>query len=562
MPRKSSRIEHGVNEKARPSSSGRIRLTGMTGGVKRASVLLFLVLVVLNGCTLGPTGSATSEEASEVTPAEGIPAVANGDLLILNAILISPERTEPVHDIDVLVHDGYIQEIAEDIEITAGVEVLDAKGLYLMPGLIDSHVHVYQATGLKPRYTEDFDALYDAYLDQLPRSFLYFGYTSVIELNARPEANQRFNAASYHPRLFHCGALVLDDGYFMLDAISEVGFAERHPTYLHDPSANHPTPDGDDPANHTPERSVAVQVKEGARCIKLHYEEAHWFPGGPPPFRLPSQALIEDVVRAAHANGIPVVLHATTPSGHRMALRAGVDMAAHGVWEWPDVDHAVDVGDEVQQPPDAISALIDEQAAAGFQTQPTMRTIRNTQSMFDDEFLNSPLLDQVLSAAYLDYLRGSAQVQRDIFLSTFGESIAPGADPDVVGARLETFNTRYERLIKRFSDEGGRLLLGTDTAVGAFGWGSPPGLSGYLEMSAWAGAGIPLATIFKAATLDNAKAFGLADELGTVEPGKRADSLLLAENPLSDITAYDTIKVVITDGHPIDRQALSAKRAD
>ena len=132
----------------------------------------------------------------------------------------------------------------------------------------------------------------------------------------------------------------------------------------------------------------------------------------------------------------------------------------------------------------------------------------------------------------------------------------------MVGARLETFNTRYERLIKRFSDNGGRLLLGTDTAVAGSGWGTPPGLSGYLEMSDWANAGIPLETIFRAATLDNAKAFGLADQLGTVESGKRADLLLLAENPLSHISAYDTIKVVIVGGNPIDRQRLSASQLD
>ena len=116
-------------------------------------------------------------------------------------------------------------------------------------------------------------------------------------------------------------------------------------------------------------------------------------------------------------------------------------------------------------------------------------------------------------------------------------------------------------MIKRFSDGGGRLLFGTDTAVGGFGWGSPPGLSGYLEMQSWARAGIPLRTIFKAATLDNASAFGLEDQLGTIEPGKRADLLLFADNPLTDVSAYNTIKTIIVDGLPIERQALSASRA-
>ncbi len=481
-----------------------------------------------------------------------VPAAAEGDLLIRNVTLVSPERDELVHNVDVLVQDGYIQEVAKHIKSKIGIKILEASGLYLTPGLIDSHMHTYHATGLKRRYTSNFDTLYDAYMDQQPRSFLYFGYTSIIELNATSKANQRFKAASHHPRLFHCGhGLVLDDGFMALEFEND-GFARRFPHYLRVPGSKHPTPDGDDPANHTPERAVASLIEDGARCIKLYYEEALWYPGGPPTFRLPSQAVIENVVRAAHANNIPVLLHATTPSGHRMALRAGVDIAAHGLWEWPSV------GYETMQPPEAIAALIDEQAAAGFQIQPTMRTIRNTQSMFDAEFLNSPLLKHVLPAAYLDYLKGPAQAQRDTFLSVFGDMIVTDSNPDVIGDRLETFNTRYEQLIKRFSDSGGRLLLGTDTAVGGFGWGSPPGLAGYLEMRSWASAGISLQAIFKAATIDNAKAFGLDDQLGTIEPGKRADLLLFTENPLSNVTAYNTIKTVIIGGRPTDRQELSA----
>ncbi len=477
---------------------------------------------------------------------------AEGNLLIRNARLVSPEREESTANLDVLIQGGNIQEIAEHIENIPGVDVLDAAGLYLTPGLIDSHVHVYHATGLKRQYTEQYEDLYTSYLAQAPRSFLYFGYTSVIELNADLKANETFNAVTPHPRLFHCGhGLVLDDGFMALDFEAE-GFAKRFPHYLHAPGSNHPTPDGDEPASHTPEASVASLIEDGAICIKLYYEEALWFPGGAPPFRLPSQALIEEVVQAAHSKGVPVLMHATTPSGHRMALRAGVDIVAHGLWEWPSV------GYEITQRPAAVAALIDEEAKAGLQVQPTMRTIRNTQSMFDAEFLQSPLLKKVLPAEYLEYLRGPAQAQRGTFLSMFGASIVPGGNPAVVGDRLETFNTRYEHLIKRHYDEGGRLLLGTDTAVGGFGWGSPPGLSGYLEMRSWANAGIPLKTIFRAATIDNAKAFGLNGQIGSIEPGKRADLLLLAENPLSDVSAYDTITTIILGGFAIDRQALSA----
>ena len=104
----------------------------------------------------------------------------------------------------------------------------------------------------------------------------------------------------------------------------------------------------------------------------------------------------------------------------------------------------------------------------------------------------------------------------------------------------------------RSENQSNRLILR------CFGWGCPPGLSGYLEMRSWARAGISLRNIFKAATIDNAKAFGLQDELGTIEPGKRADLLLLAESPLIDISAYNTIRTIIVGGRPIDRQAMSA----
>ena len=65
-------------------------------------------------------------------------------------------------------------------------------------------------------------------------------------------------------------------------------------------------------------------------------------------------------------------------------------------------------------------------------------------------------------------------------------------------------------------------------------------------------------TIFKALTINNASAFGLSDDLGTLEAAKLADLLLLRENPLEDVSAYDTIELVITGGSVIDRQSLSA----
>lgn len=59
-----------------------------------------------------------------------------------------------------------------------------------------------------------------------------------------------------------------------------------------------------------------------------------------------------------------------------------------------------------------------------------------------------------------------------------------------------------------------------------------------------------------AATLDNATAFGLSSELGSIEVGKRADLLLLKQNPLGNISANDSIKTIFRNGEPIARETL------
>jgi imidazolonepropionase-like amidohydrolase len=65
-----------------------------------------------------------------------------------------------------------------------------------------------------------------------------------------------------------------------------------------------------------------------------------------------------------------------------------------------------------------------------------------------------------------------------------------------------------------------------------------------------------VSTILRAATLDNAAAFGLSKDFGTIEVGKRADLLLLRANPLQSVAAYDSIDTVILNGIPLPRASL------
>jgi len=63
----------------------------------------------------------------------------------------------------------------------------------------------------------------------------------------------------------------------------------------------------------------------------------------------------------------------------------------------------------------------------------------------------------------------------------------------------------------------------------------------------------------EAATRRAAELIGATDEFGTIEPGKRADLLILAANPLEDIRNTRTLEIVVTEGHVVDRTTLLEK---
>jgi imidazolonepropionase-like amidohydrolase len=116
---------------------------------------------------------------------------------------------------------------------------------------------------------------------------------------------------------------------------------------------------------------------------------------------------------------------------------------------------------------------------------------------------------------------------------------------------------RTEATFKIMLQDQVSLVFGSDTP-GVEGFGNPPGLNGRIELQNWADAGAPLSLILHAATLNNATAFGLSHELGSIEVGKRADLLLLKDNPLTKVSAYDSIETIFLNGEPISRKALRA----
>ncbi|WP_232003141.1 amidohydrolase family protein [Pseudoalteromonas piscicida] len=119
-------------------------------------------------------------------------------------------------------------------------------------------------------------------------------------------------------------------------------------------------------------------------------------------------------------------------------------------------------------------------------------------------------------------------------------------------AKLEQVFSQGQRALNYLYKNGATLLLGSDTPP-APTYASQPGLSTYQELTMMDQAGVDLVSLLSAATINNAKAFAIDNQYGSIAAGKVANLLLLNSNPLQSVSAYNDIEYVILHGLAIER---------
>jgi imidazolonepropionase-like amidohydrolase len=125
--------------------------------------------------------------------------------------------------------------------------------------------------------------------------------------------------------------------------------------------------------------------------------------------------------------------------------------------------------------------------------------------------------------------------------------------PDFNLAQFDEIHATKCPLVKAFYDAGGRLALATDHPS----WGVwLPGFVAHREMHALNMCGIDAADVLRIATLNGARAFGMSDLLGTLEPGKLADFFVVRGDPLEDIRNTRNVRWVVKSGRLYDPATL------
>jgi len=469
-----------------------------------------------------------------------------GDVWIQDVTLISPERPAPLPHAHVVVRDGRIASVGDRLPTAVSdVTIVNGAGKYLVPGLIDGHVHLAGVPGMTPEQEIAMREAAAAYDRQLPRSYLYFGFTAVVDLNVVDRRRfDRLKAADVGPAVFDCGnALALANGYPMAYTPPALRW-DAYPNFLYDARQASSIPQKYSAADHSPEAAVTRVAAGRGVCVKAAYE-----PGFDPrigKLPVPTAAMMSEVREAAHRRKLPLLLHANSLEAHRFAAEIKPDAVVHGMWNsGPD-------GSSGTELPAAVRTTLDAERTAGIAMMPTSRVIGGLADLAVPAFLDDEHLQHVLPAAVASWyrLKEGQWFAREVVQGM-------GLPRDRAHAVLADIQGRGQRAALYFAREGGRILFGSDTPS-APTYANPPGYNGYLELRELEAAGLSTKQLLSAATIENARFFGLAD-YGTVEPGKVASLLLLRSDPLVSTAAFDTIETVIVKGRVVQREELSAQ---
>ncbi|MDP2307138.1 MAG: amidohydrolase family protein [Pseudomonadota bacterium] len=432
------------------------------------------------------------------------------DLLLTHARLWDGTGAPVREDVDVLIQGDRIAAIGPDLVAPEGARVLDISGATVIPGLIDSHVHLSMSPGAAWR--SDSPEQEDASLRHHLRAYLACGVTTLLDPAVLPDAQARIDATlasgAPGPRYLTLGTPFSPPGGYVQAVI---------PAF---PSVA---------TKAEVERQLDAVVAQGVVGIKTTVEEGF----GPRIWPTYDDDVADAIRTGAAARGLRVYTHAAGPREQERAItELGATVLVH--------------------PPERHSARLVELAAASNVYEMTTLSILDSMRMgWRPERLDDPLLHLVVPAAELATARDPAVVRG--FEDTMFATVYPGVPGKGLLARFG-FNeraiahrlARTNRALRALRDAGVRIVMGSDSG----NWPIIPfelhGPTSVREVELLVLAGFSPEEALVSATRTPARMLGL--EAGTLQPGRIADLLVVDGDPLADVRALRSLRYTVRGG--------------
>jgi imidazolonepropionase-like amidohydrolase len=421
--------------------------------------------------------------------------------LVKAARLLDPRTGNVLAPVVVLIEGDKIKQVGPPSQITAPInaKIIDLGSTTLLPGLIDSHTHLFLDIIVPPeaeiRRHENGEfapgmllaivespskrALIGA---QLAREELESGITTVRNLghsgiDGDTELRDAIKAGRVPgPRILASGRKLITRGEYVQNLNPALADVILQQEFL--------LIDGTDRAR----EAVRQNEFQNVDVIKVSADENLTVPE------------LVAVVEEAHRQHLKVAVHAIDTASIQTAIDAGADSIEHG----------------------------------NFVTDEQLTLMRDkgiflvlTPTFYNGFFLKITEPSIVMSSAML------------------AEEVAS------VGRR----NERYAQLVQRVLKSGVKFAAGSDMC-----WFYPGKTRGQASSATFVKlrqAGMSALDVIRAVTVNAAEMLGWGDRIGTIEPGKFADLVAVAEDPIADITALERVRFVMKDGQVVRNELAS-----
>ena len=429
-------------------------------------------------------------------------------VVIENGTVIDGTGSAPRAGTRIVIRNGRIQAIgpASQVSRPASAQVIDATGKFIIPGLIDSHVHYFGYEG---------------------ELYLNHGVTTVMSLGGIPEWD-----------LIQGEAIARGDvvGPRMFTAGNPLGSPPGAPIGMPTLGMPHWLPVND--------RQEAAQVVESLLDKGVDYIKVYR--------GVPNAEVTKVMADLTHRAGKRVVAHLGPNFDARQAAVAGIDMLAHasGVVDATIQDPELQRQAEEMRLEGARASLMQRELFADLIDLLIREEVYLETSMATNAFKGfHPLSARFLwESAVLfsdnDLLYVTDYQRRRWFRV---QNFASPVDETTRRAIQKGYES-FTLFLRRFVEAGGRLLVGSD-AEGLV----PPGIGLHQELELVVDAGIlsPLEAIVSATRLP-AEFLGRSEEFGSLEENKIADLIILNSDPLEDIANTRDIFTVLKEGKRVD----------
>ncbi len=472
--------------------------------------------------------------------------IGHSDVLAITGVNIIDVLQKTVHENSTIIcNGGKIDKIgpAESVQIPENAKVLELSGRYIIPGLIDAHVHLAHP-GVDDYGRISTESMIKKYLRHslltlksgvttvrnMPGSFGY----SILKFR------DQVNKGKYiGPRIYASGpALSAPYGYFsikrfipapsvLLSFLSVIFGAHGLSIDIDNPQEvpeiiqelkkagvdfiKTTTPGTylslieNDPGN----REFYIKRKVDPRLIDAEIKPE----------------VLKAIVKCAHDEGLKI-------SAHSICLPVGIQQAVEA-----DVD-------SIEHTP---LGLIDEETfkrmkETGVYWVPTAYCFKHWADLIENpELFNRKEMKEAIPEPYHSLGKRALEKQR--------EAIKSGTDPMWAKFYAEMSDFKQQYMPVNFNNaikSGVKIVAGVDAGMGGAGY-VPHGFL-YKELELFVEYGMDKYEAIRTATVNAAELLGAADELGSIDLGKNADLVILRANPLKNISDLQQVEHVIKDG--------------